>query len=189
MGLGELTAEVKKNLKAIAALFSRNRASEEPRIDDAVLPDDSAEIPQANENTRSAGFLLNKFVKAVPDFLSSVENRFLRRFPEEKRRPILLAIAGSAMLFLVLIISVPVTLSGRPRQAGSSRAVSGPVIPVEELFIPSEPDFLPEFILEREPRSFWSLEDLRPYWRALESTELWREQITSAVDRLMESVP
>ena len=66
---------------------------------------------------------------------------------------------------------------------------SGPYIPPEELFIPTEPDFLPEFLLEREPRSSWSLDEIRPYWKNPGTPEFWQEEIKSAVDKLMEGVP
>jgi len=60
---------------------------------------------------------------------------------------------------------------------------------MEELFIPAEPDFVPEFIFEREKRRFWSLEDIRPYWKAPDSNDRWTEEIKSAVDKLMEGIP
>ena len=125
----------------------------------------------------------------MSNLLASLENRFLNRFPEKQRRLLLLGIGGTALLFITLLISIPVTLSGRTSQTVPVRTASGIFIPANELFFPSEPVFLPEFILEREPRNFWILEDIRPYWRNLDNTELWRDQIKSVVDRLMESVP
>jgi hypothetical protein len=125
----------------------------------------------------------------ISGFLVSLENRFLHRFPEKKRRPLLLGLAGIAMLFFVLLISTLLTFTGRPERAALPESTAVLDIPAGEFFIPSEPDFLPEFLLERPPRGFWTLDDIRPYWRIPEHTELWREQITSAVDRLMEGVP
>ena len=135
------------------------------------------------------GSLLKNLGKPVSNFLFPLENRYLHRFPEKQRRPIILGIAGAAMLFIILIISIPVSLSGRTRQAAPVRVTSSYIIPAGDLFIPSVPDFLPEFIIEREPRGSWILEDLRPFWRVPENTELWRNEIKSVVDRLMESVP
>jgi len=168
-------------------------------IDDELLIDDeqydaSVKPPTESAETKNTSLpapilILGNLWKALPGFLIYLENKYLHRFPNEKRRIILFGIGGTAMLFLLLVVSIPVTLSGRPRQAAPASSVGGFTIPSEELFSPSEPDFLPEFILEREPRSFWNLDDLRPYWRAPESTEPWREQITSTVDRIMETVP
>ena len=159
-------------------LFSRIVNKQQPQ---SPAPDPQSPLP--------FGSWLRKIGKTVSDFLLSLETRYLHRFPEKQRRPMLFGIWGAAMLVLVLLISIPVTLSGRTRQAAPVRVISGLIIPANELFIPSEPDFLPEFLFEREPRSYWLLEDLRPYWRVPEDTELWRDQIKSVVDRLMESVP
>jgi len=57
------------------------------------------------------------------------------------------------------------------------------------LFYPLEPDFLPGFLPEREMRRFWTLDDIRPYWKAPGNSPWWMEEITSTVDSLMEGVP
>jgi len=102
--------------------------------------------------------------------------------------PVLFIAGGLAALLLILVITA-VALSARgPREgAATHRAVH--LIPPEELFIPAEPDFVPDFLLEREPRHFWSVEDIRPYWRVPANPEFWQGVIRSAVDELMENVP
>jgi len=138
---------------------------------------------------RFCGSSLKNIREIVSSFMLSFENRFLQRFPEKQRRPILYGVGGMALLFVILLIYIPVSLSGgRPQQATAPRTAGGFAIPSEELFFPAEPDFFPQFMLEREPRGYWTLEDIRPYWRIPQDTDLFRQQIKSAVDRLMEGV-
>ena len=111
------------------------------------------------------------------------------RYPAEKRRPMLFILGGGALLFLVLIITVLALHSGGAKKNVPVNLAAGPSIPADDLFIPTEPDFLPKFLLEREPRRSWSLEDIRPYWKSPENPALWRGEIKSAVDKLMEAVP
>jgi hypothetical protein len=71
------------------------------------------------------------------------------------------------------------------------RVTSGvPSIPAEDIFPPDEPDYLPNVILEREPRA-WSAEDTREYWtNPLENERVdWRGAITNVVDDIMDTLP
>lgn len=129
-----------------------------------------------------------EILSEIKSVLVSLFGRILERFPEEKRRPIMFGTAGALLFFLVIIIALSAN-SGRPERAAAQEMAIGPSIPIEELFLPAEPDFLPQFLLEREPRQFWSLDDIRPFWRNPGSPELWRREIHSQVDRLMEGVP
>jgi hypothetical protein len=63
--------------------------------------------------------------------------------------------------------------------------------PQEEFFLPDEPDFLPEVLLEQEPRPWWTAEDVRPFWRDPmdEDPEMWRKRIEMAIDELLKGVP
>ena len=173
LGLFPDKASLKKSFEIMLNFFRKGKVNRNAQDSDDV-----------SETHYQSG--RNHFEK-FSSFLTALENRFLYRFPENKRRPMLFGVAGMVVLFLALVISIPVTHSGAGGQTTTSGA--GFTIPSEELFFPSEPDFLPEFILEREPRSFWTIEDIRPYWRQPENTELWRDQIKSAVDRIMENVP
>lgn len=92
------------------------------------------------------------------------------------------------MFFIMMIIILITNAGGRPASGLTPGVTAGFSIPIEELFFPVEPDFIPEFLLEREPRRFWSLEDIRQYWRVPGETELWRGEVRSAVDRIMEGV-
>ena len=107
----------------------------------------------------------------------------------EKKRLILFGLGGVTVLLLGILIFVIVRNVSRSQGTGSSNVASGLSIPAEELFFPREPDFLPGFLPEREPKRFWSLDEIRPYWKAPGNSVWWMEEITSTVDSLMEGVP
>ena len=167
----ELPGKIKEAPKAFAAVFGKAHA---------LLP----KIP--HRSSTEPGF---------PSDKASLKDRLQRIFgsihiPTGKRRHMLFIVGGLAALFLVVAITAVLAVNSRRPGGGASVDMgAGPVIPPEELFLPSEPDFLPELLLEREPRQSWSLEDIRPYWKNPEYPELWREVIKSAVDELMEDVP
>ena len=160
-----------------SGLFSNIKGIKLPRI----------KIPEVDFSGYT-GNIKTKFsdVKAFID-------RSLDHIPEEKRRPLLFGFGGLLGLFLVLIIATLAMNSGRKqtrvRESSPATMAASIIIPQEELFIPEEPDFVPEFLFVREPRRYWSLEDIRPYWKAPLNDERWREEIKSAVDQLMEGVP
>ena len=113
--------------------------------------------------------------------------RLLGNFSEDKRRLILFGFGAFVLLFLILIVLLIVN-PGKPRGIAAPEAMVRSSIPPEQLFIPAEPYSIPEFLLEREPRRFWTMEDIRPYWRNPEHPELWRNEIRTAVDELLEGV-
>jgi hypothetical protein len=121
-----------------------------------------------------------------PSFPKDPINKLLERFPREKRKILLIGAGGMTALLLVLLIALA---AGRPKGATKTRAEARLSIAPEEFFYPEEPDFLPEFLLERESRRFWSIEDIRQYWKVPGDSQWWREEIKSIMDKLMESVP
>ena len=105
-----------------------------------------------------------------------------------KKRLILFGLTGAAVLLFGFLIAV-IIVNTRPKNTGSFNISAGLSIPAEEFFFPSEPDFLPDFLPERESRRFWTLDDIRPYWKAPGNSGWWMEEIISTVDSLMEGVP
>ncbi|MDR2516977.1 MAG: hypothetical protein LBC88_06310 [Spirochaetaceae bacterium] len=67
----------------------------------------------------------------------------------------------------------------------------GTVIPAEEIFLPPEPDFLPQRLLERERRTAWTQEDAEPFWTdpLTEGREPYEALVRRAVDGIMERIP
>jgi len=115
-----------------------------------------------------------------------------------RKKPALFLIAGVGIIFLTValtVFAVGVRRSAANIASGATANISASFpIPPEELFIPSEPDFVPDFLLEREPRNFWSIDDIRPYWRVPSNSEqvpleYWQSVLRSTVDELMERVP
>jgi len=132
-----------------------------------------------------------------PPFFSGLAARFSgtlngildRRFGPGKRKPLLIGSGVLIGIFLILVVAAGVSSSKKRRTISPEAAPEGITIAMEELFIPAEPDFVPEFIFEREKRRFWSLEDIRLYWRIPDSNDRWREEIKLAVDKLMDGIP
>jgi len=139
---------------------------------------------------------LLEIIKGIPDRIIEAFSVLVTRTKDainnigpNKRKPLLIGFGALAVLFLILIIAAGISGSRKRRKASPDAVVGALTIPIEELFIPAEPDFVPEFIFEREKRRFWSLEDIRPYWKIPDSSDRWREEIKSAVDKLMEGIP
>jgi hypothetical protein len=63
--------------------------------------------------------------------------------------------------------------------------------PIDALFIPDEPDFLPPVILEQEQKTVWTGADAAEFWTdPLEfSDEYWRQKLSQSIDRLLEPLP
>lgn len=175
-GLGNLGAR-------LASVFrpGQRRETERTRVRDASRQRTASHSQMAS---KGAGLL-----KSGRGKFDAFADRLFGHFPAEKRRTMLLALGGLTALFLILIISILAATFSGPKKDVPAAMSAGPNIPSEDLFIPGEPDFLPDFILEREPRRSWSLEDVRPYWKNPANPELWRGEVKSAVDKLMESVP
>ena len=106
-----------------------------------------------------------------------------------KKRLILLGLMGTVVLLFGILVALLVANIPRPGRADVLNVAPGLSIPVEEFFFPVEPDFLPGFLPEREPRRYWTLDDIRLYWRAPGNSDWWMEGITSTVDSIMEGVP
>ena len=115
--------------------------------------------------------------------------RFLSFLHDKKRQPIIFGFGGMMALFLLLMIITLKNNSGKAQRSTAPAFSADISIAPEELFFPAEPDFIPDFLPEREPRSNWSLEDIRQYWRVPGNTEYWKDEIKTAVDKLMEGVP
>lgn len=138
------------------------------------------------KNARPAGKKNGPGKRRAGQFIERLFERF--GIPREKRPLFLYGMGGLVLLIIALAIAIPAAIAGKAEGNGPA-ADAGPRIPEEDLFFPEEPDFLPEFIPEREPRSSWAGEDIRPYWKPPGNPERWREEIKTGVDKLMEGVP
>jgi hypothetical protein len=107
-----------------------------------------------------------------------------------------LSIGGGLLILLLCLIAALLRMTHTDKAVSASiRGLAEtfaplPVLP-EELFLPDEPDFLPEVLLERPPRESWTAEDALPFWTdpREEDSALWRDRAKAVIDELMERVP
>jgi len=127
---------------------------------------------------------LEKFIQAIQGFFQKMSS-------EQKQR---LAVVCSVMFAIILTISVIASMRG----TGKEELPSGPErfniiapIPLEDLFLPDEPDYIPGVLLEREQRASWTSEDAAEHWQdpLRFGEEQWREKIEAAIDEFLERVP
>ncbi|MDR1219176.1 MAG: hypothetical protein LBK73_06145 [Treponema sp.] len=139
--------------------------------------------------------ILDKLLTALALALTALNNVF------EKHKKIVKATFGALALILCLLTGILFlqrdiikrdadTKRSKTVQASLRVASDAPSIPVEDIFLPDEPDYLPKVILEWDPH-IWSAEDAREYWtNPLENEHInWRETITNVVDDIMDKVP
>jgi len=107
------------------------------------------------------------------------------------------AIAAAAFLVILLLLLILAFVRSRSGETSTARQGQQTVAPgpralsTEDFFLPYEPDFVPDVLLEREPKNGWTEEDARPYWTdPMEGNEeTWRKRIESGVDSMLEHVP
>ena len=126
------------------------------------------------------------------DRLRPVVDKLVEKVPPEKRRLVLTASVGFCAVFVLVLAGA--SLSSRGGDKGREKAappVQQGVIPVDDLFLPDEPDFVPGVLLEREQRATWTADDAAPLWQdpLRNGEEPWRDRIERTIDEIMESVP
>jgi hypothetical protein len=84
-------------------------------------------------------------------------------------------------------------LRPKPEADANAPLFASPEAPAaEDLYIPDEPDFVPDIMYEREQRQAWTEEDAAEFWvNPLDEadTDAYRDTITNTVDGIMETVP
>jgi hypothetical protein len=158
-------------------------------------------LPDLLTKLKKLGAALGGFFTALPGRVAALFSRSREKGPRPaglspgKRTGLLFGLGAALVLLLSLVLVL--LLAARPPPAGPLPAgeLTGPVqdarIPPEELFLPSEPDFIPGVLPGREQREAWTVEDAAPYWQdpLRHGEEPWREQVELAVDELLERVP
>jgi len=119
----------------------------------------------------------------------------LERLPPEKRKPVLMVSIGACAVLVLVFAGIPLLTRDKPDErkpaaVGNAPARQG-IIPPDDLFLPSEPDFIPGVMLEREQRTVWTAADAAPLWQdpLKNGEEPWRNRIEKTIDEIMESVP
>jgi hypothetical protein len=141
------------------------------------------DLGKIGEKAKSLWEALNK--KAGP-----LADKILAPIPAEKRRLTLVCLGAVLVLFICIILIMLIKGPGRT-ETGDAPGLVEFAIPPEELFFPGEPDFVPSLLPERDPRQFWTEDDVRPFWRNPGDIgrEEWRREMGAVIDELMESVP
>jgi hypothetical protein len=105
---------------------------------------------------------------------------------------LMLAVGVVAVFLLTLVVISLINAESAkklqsPIPVENSRLIS---IPLEDIFLPDEPDFLPNAILKKQPKK-WDAQDVRPFWtNPLENDSFqWQDNIKNTVDKIMEKTP
>ncbi|MDR1901123.1 MAG: hypothetical protein LBQ88_02405 [Treponema sp.] len=129
------------------------------------------------------------FIVNLPKVKSKIS---LKSVVQDKKRTLLIGMAAAALILVICLIALLL----RPnREASLSNRVADtkrpPLIPSEELFLPEEPDFLPEILLDREQRRAWTGDDAGIHWKDPLNLgeELWRDEVKSVIDKFLEGIP
>jgi hypothetical protein len=123
-----------------------------------------------------------------------VIDRLAEKVPPGKGRLIMGVSIITFSVFVLVLVGVLSSKSGRENRAtvtaGTTPIRQGFILP-DELFLPTEPDFVPGVLLEREQRAMWTTSDAAPLWQdpLRDGEEPWRNRIEQAIDEIMESVP
>jgi len=101
----------------------------------------------------------------------------------------LILVLGIALLF----IAIADNSQKKQRAASAELNAAFALLPVDlhELYLPAEPDFLPEVILSRAKRTVWTKEDIATFWTdpaSLDDAPL-KAAASATVDELLKDVP
>jgi len=147
------------------------------------------------------GTIISDIGEKVKNFLSSLVSVIADFIKSNTKIALIVTGAVLVLIFLLLVLAVISHTGSRSGQADDtelsldSNAANDALInetrPGTGFFLPYEPDFVPDVLLEREPRDGWTEEDARPFWTdPLPGNErFWRRRIESGIDSLLEQVP
>ena len=133
-------------------------------------------------------FQLKELSKSFLQFFDYSAEKILNAIPEKKRKPALIW-AGTTVFALLMVLFVSAFTKKPLAEEGESYRIYN--VNADDLFFPPEPDFLPDYILEREPNPQWGIEEVRLWWKdPLQGNRIvWQEEMISLIDDLLESVP
>ncbi|MDR0550384.1 MAG: hypothetical protein LBG72_00025 [Spirochaetaceae bacterium] len=123
--------------------------------------------------------------------IAALPGRLLKKlFAKPLVRICVLIFAG--ICIIVPIITAFFVISAK--EARKKSELPAPDIPrgidADSIFLPEEPDFLPQAILLREPSPVWTEEETRRYWTdpADAAEGFWLKNIEKTIDTLLEKV-
>ena len=137
----------------------------------------------------------------VKSFTSSVLSIIVDFVKSNTKIAMIIVGAFLVIIFLLLVLAIVSHTGGGSGEAdtaelsldsnAANEAFFNETPPGSRFFLPYEPNFVPDVLLEREPRDGWTEEDARPFWTdPLQGNEsFWRRRIESGIDSLLEHVP
>jgi hypothetical protein len=141
--------------------------------------------------------LTKKIPRQIGEWAREIIQEKAPVFFQTRRKAIFLGLGGAALVLILGFVAAALARGhGRSARAGVSAGELTesfrplPIAP-EDLFLPEEPDALPEFIPARERRETWTAVDAAEYWTdPLAGKEaLWRDRFGAAAAELLEAVP
>ena len=144
---------------------------------------------------------LGTIIADIGIIIKSALSDFVELIKSNTKIAMIIVGAFLVIIFLLLVLAVVSHTSSRSEQAdtadlsldsnAANEALFNETRPESRFFLPYEPDFVPDVLLEREPRDGWTEEDARPFWTdPLQGNErFWRRRIESGIDSLLEHVP
>jgi len=142
---------------------------------------------------RNSGFFrwVEDITSGLRDWLKEKLDKLFAGLPANRRITLTMAI-GVPIILLLFIIGVTLLVKDKTvKPAPPASSVITRRIPPEDLFLPDEPDFVPNVMLEREKRTQWTADNAMPWWQdpLKDGEQEWRDQIEKTVDEIMENVP
>ena len=127
---------------------------------------------------------MEKIIQFIKDWFKKLTSG------QKRQMAIVCAVVFAAVLTLAVLLSMN-GAKGDDDQTDPERLTVLTPISAEELFLPDEPDYLPEVLLGRERRTSWTAEDAAEYWQdpLRGGEEKWRNKIEEAIDEFLEHVP
>jgi hypothetical protein len=119
----------------------------------------------------------------------------IRKIVRGHGRLVMISLGGLGVILCLLVVLAVVNYRRAHPPAVPPPALSEvfePLpIPPEELFMPDEPDFLPDILWEQEPRESWTPEDALPFWTdpLTGNRRVWQGRAEGAIDELLERLP
>jgi len=142
--------------------------------------------------TELRGWLKEKLDKLLARLPKEKLDKLRAKIPTDRRIILTMAI-GVPIILLLFIIGITLTIkdkTAKPAPLPASSVITKR-IPAEDLFLPDEPDFVPNVMPEREKRTQWTADNAMPWWQdpLKDGEQEWRDQIEKTVDEIMEKVP
>ena len=144
---------------------------------------------------------LGTIIADIGIIIKSALSAFVELIKSNTKIAMIIVGAFLIIVFLLLVLAIVSHSADRSAEADNTEpsldfyaadeAFLNETRPGAEFFLPYEPDFVPDVLLEREPRDGWTEEDARPFWTdPLPGNErFWRRRIESGIDSLLEQVP